>query len=129
MRMDEMKSNATKVKILSCLRPGTWQTSHGIARRCGLSLTDTSELLRRYWNQGIVTRVRNYGVARGYWYRITSAGLARLRYLKRPVRQYEADRFPESGISRAADTLADRIGLVGEDRGIFAVWVNSKLGG
>ena len=73
--------NSTKIKILTCLSDGQWYTTPYIAFVCGLSLTNTSELLRRYRSQGLVVRERNPDVSRGYLYRITYVGLERLDFL------------------------------------------------
>jgi DNA-binding MarR family transcriptional regulator len=73
--------NITKINILACLSDGQWCTSSQIAEACGLSLSNASELLRRYRTQSLVVRVRNPNVPRGYFYRLTSIGLERLDYL------------------------------------------------
>ena len=77
----EYDMNETKVEILRCLYDEAWWTTPEVAQECGLSLTNTSELLRRYRSQGLVHRQRNYDVPRGYLYRITLVGLERLEYL------------------------------------------------
>jgi DNA-binding MarR family transcriptional regulator len=68
--------NSTKIEILQCLSDGKWWTTHQVAQVCGLTLTNTSELLRRYRSQGLVNRERNPDVPRGYFYHITDLGLA-----------------------------------------------------
>ena len=73
--------NETKNKILKCLSDGDWQRTPEIAQKCNLSLTNASELLRRYRSQGLVSRKRNHDVPKGYMYRITRVGLERLQYL------------------------------------------------
>lgn len=76
-----MSYNATKIKILSCLSNGQWWSTSDVAWTCDLNLTNTSELLRRYRNQSLVVRQRNYSVPRGYLYHITYTGIERLDYL------------------------------------------------
>lgn len=76
-----MTYNATKIKILSRLSDGQWWSTRNVALDCFLSLTNTSELLRRYRNQSLVVRQRNYSVPRGYLYHITYTGIERLDYL------------------------------------------------
>ncbi len=73
--------NSSKIIILTCLADGLWWTSYDVASDCGLSLTDASELLRRYRSQSLVVRQRNPSVPRGYLYRLTQVGLERLNYL------------------------------------------------
>ncbi len=76
-----MPFNATKIEILSCLSDRQWWSTYNIAWSCGLSLTNASELLRRYQSQSLVVRQRNYSVPRGYLYHITYTGIGRLSYL------------------------------------------------
>jgi len=73
--------NSTKIEILTCLSDGQWWTTADIALACGLSLTNASELLRRYRGQSLGVRERNPNVSRGYLYRITFVGLERLDFL------------------------------------------------
>jgi len=73
--------NSTKVEILTCLSDGQWWTTSDVAFVCGLSLTNASELLRRYRSQSLVVRECNPNVSRGYLYRITYVGLERLDFL------------------------------------------------
>ncbi len=77
----EYNVNETKIKILRCLSDGEWWTTPEVTKVCNISLTNASELLRRYRNQGIVSRKRNYDVPKAYRYRITLVGLERLQYL------------------------------------------------
>ena len=104
----------TKVEILRCLSDGDWWTTPDVAAVCGLSLTNASELLRRYRSQSLVNRERNYGVPRGYWYRITSVGLDRLQYLGSPVME-------------TSSVIADRVGLSGAKKRTLDRWVNQRL--
>lgn len=106
--------NVTKIEILRCISDGNWWTTPEIAQECGLSLTNTSELLRRYRSQSLVNRERNYKVPRGYFYRITDTGLARLQYLG----------SDEIGTSSA---IARYVGLHGADKRVFDRWVQQRL--
>ena len=76
-----MTYNATKIEILSRLSDGQLWSTRNVALDCFLSLTNTSELLRRYRNQSLVVRQRNYSVPRGYLYHITYTVIERLDYL------------------------------------------------
>ena len=73
--------NSSKIIILTCLADGLWWTTYDVAFVCDLSLTNASELLRRYRSQSLVVRERNPSVPRGYLYRLTQVGLERLNYL------------------------------------------------
>ena len=106
--------NETKIKILRCLSDGDKWTTPEVAQRCGLNLTNVSELLRRYRGQGLVLRERNHRVPRGYFYQITQAGLQRLDYLG-------------SDIYETSSTLASNVGLSGEKKRVFDSWVKQKL--
>ena len=108
--------NGTKINILQCLSDGQWWTTPGVAKACGLKLTNISELLRRYRSQSLVNRQRNYDVPRGYLYRITDVGLQRLEYLV-------SDEIETSSI------IASRAGLTGEKKRVLDRWVRNKLGG
>lgn len=107
--------NSTKIDILKCLSDGDWWTTPDVSQECGLTLTNTSELLRRYRSQSLVTRERNYKVPRGYLYRITRIGLERLDYLR-------------SDIYETSSTIAGNVGLTGEKKRVFDSWVKQKLG-
>lgn len=107
--------NSTKIDILKCLSGGTWWTTPEVAEECGLSLTNGSELLRRYRSQSLVNRERNYDVPRGYKYRITSVGLKRLEYLR-------------SDEIKTSQVLAEEAGLRGAKKRAFDSWVKQKLG-
>lgn len=106
--------NDTKVEILRCLSDGDWWTTPKVAQVCGLSLTNSSELLRRYRSQSLVNRERNYAVPRGYKYRITSVGLDRLSYLR-------------SDVVETSSVIADRVGLSGAKKRVLDRWVNQRL--
>ncbi len=106
--------NETKVEILRCLSDGDWWTTPEVAQVCNISLTNASELLRRYRSQSLVTRERNYDVPRGYLYRITSVGLERLDYLT-------------SDILEVSSAIAGNVGLKGEKKRIFDSWVKQRL--
>jgi len=106
--------NDTKVEILRCLSDGEWWTTPEVAAVCGLSLTNASELLRRYRSQSLVNRERNYSVPRGYRYRITSVGLDRLQYLT-------------SDVMETSSVIADRVSLSGAKKRTFDRWVNQRL--
>ena len=106
--------NSTKIDILRCLSDGDWWTTPEVAQECGLSLTNTSELLRRYRSQSLVNRERNPDVPRGYLYRITSVGLERLQYLS-------------SDVMETSSVVAERVGLRGVNKRVFDHWVKEKL--
>jgi len=106
--------NDTKVEILGCLSDGDWWTTPAVAEVCGLSLTNTSELLRRYRSQSLVNRERNYDVPRGYLYKITDIGLARLQYLT-------------SDVVETSSTIAELAGLSGARKRTFDRWVSQRL--
>ena len=106
--------NGTKIDILKCLSDGTWWTTPEVAQECGLSLTNTSELLRRYRSQSLVNRQRNYDVPRGYLYRITDVGLERLRYLS-------------SDVVETSSVIASNIGLRGNKKRVLDQWVKKRL--
>lgn len=107
--------NETKVNILDCLSDGDWWTTTEVAQKCGLSLTNASELLRRYRSQSLVSRKRNHNVPRGYQYRITDVGMGRLEYLS-------------SDEMKTSQVLAEKTGLRGADKRAFDSWVKQKLG-
>ena len=108
--------NSTKIDILKCLSGGQWRTTPEVAQECGLSLTNASELLRRYRGQSLVDRERNPDVPRGYLYRITDVGLERLRYFS-------------SDVTQTSSAIADLAGLSGAKKRIFDRWAKQKLGG
>ncbi len=113
--MPERNLSRTKVEILRCLSDGQWWTTSQVAQGCGLSQTNASELLRRYRAQNLVNRERNPDVPRGYLYRITDIGLARLQYFSPDVTQTSL-------------AMAESIGLGGEKKRVFSRWVTQKLG-
>lgn len=106
--------NDTKVEILRCLSDGDWWTTPNVAAVCGLSLTNGSELLRRYRSQSLVNRERNYDVPRGYRYRITSVGLDRLQYLT-------------SDVMETTSVIANHVGLSGAKKRTLDRWVKKQL--
>ena len=106
--------NHTKVEILGCLSDSDWWTSSEVAQACDLSLTNSSELLRRYRSQSLVSRVRNYDVPRGFLYRITDVGLGRLAYLT-------SDEMTTSQV------LATHTSLSGVKKRTFDSWVQQRL--
>lgn len=106
--------NDTKMEILRCLSDGDWWTTPEVAQECGLSLTNTSELLRRYRSQSLVNRERNYDVPRGYRYRITDVGLDRLQYFGSDVR-------------KTSSAIANKVGFGGGKKRVFDMWVEQKL--
>ncbi len=108
--------NESKIAILRCLTNGDWWCTPDIADECDLSLTNVSELLRRYRSQSLVTRVRRPDIPRGFLYRITDTGFERLRYLC-------SDELETSNI------LAEAAGLQGANKRTFDRWVKQKLGG
>ena len=108
--------NETKIEILRCLYDEEWWTTPEVAQKCGLSLTNASELLRRYRSQSLVNRERRYDVPRGYYYRITDVGLKRLRYL-------------QSDEVETSSTLANYAGLSGTKKRVFDRWVENTLKG
>ncbi len=107
--------NETKVDILRCLSKGDWWTTPQFAQECGLSLTNVSELLRRYRSQSLVNRERNLDVPKGYYYHITGVGLGRLEYLR-------------SDVKETSSAIAEHAGLSGTNKRVFDRWVNQKLG-
>lgn len=107
--------NETKIDILNCISDREWRTTPWVAQECGMSLTNASELLRRYRSQGLVNRRRNYDVPRGYFYRITDVGLGRLDYLS-------------SDEMKTGNVLANYAGLSGAKKRTFDNWVKQKLG-
>ena len=106
--------NGSKIEILKCLSNGQWWTTTEVAQECGLSLTNASELLRRYRSQSLVNRERNYAVPRGYRYRITRVGLERLQYLR-------------SDVMETSSAIASHGGLSGEKKRVFDRWVKQRL--
>ena len=108
--------NQSKIAILKCLSGGKWLTTTQVSQGCGLKLTNVSELLRRYRGLGLVNRERNYRVPRGYLYRITSIGIERLRYFN-------------FGVAATGASMADNIGLSGNEKQIFEQWIAGKLKG
>lgn len=106
--------NTTKIDILKCLSDGQWWTTPKVAQACGLSLTNASELLRRYRSQSLVNRERNYDVPRGYLYRITPVGLERLEYFS-------------SDVLETSSAIAGHVGLSGANKRVFDRWVKHKL--
>ena len=106
--------NTTKIDILRCLSDGYWWTTPEVAQACGLSLTNVSELLRRYRSQSLVNRERNHNVPRGYLYRITDIGLARLQYLS-------------SDVVETSSAIAELAGLSCAEKRVFARWINQRL--
>ena len=102
------------MEILKYLSDGEWWTTPEVAHECGLSLTNTSELLRRYRSQSLVSRERNYNVSRGYKYRITSVGLERLQYLS-------------SDVLETSSAIASHVGLSGEKKRVLDRWVKQRL--
>lgn len=106
--------NSTKIDILKCISDGEWWTTSEVAHVCGLSLTNASELLRRYRGQSLVNRERNYDVPRGYRYRITRVGLERLQYL-------------HSDVMETSSAIADHTDLSGAKKRVFDRWVKQQL--
>ena len=113
--MPRQNTNSTKISILGCLSDGHWWTTREVAETCKLSLSNASELMRRYRNQGLVNRVRNRDVPRGYLYCINDVGLERLEYLS-------------SGEMETSSAVADLAGLSGTKKSIFGRWVKQRLG-
>lgn len=76
--------NERKVEILSLLSDGEPWTSPEVAGHLGLTLTNASELLRRYHKDGLVTRQSITGRGpppRLFAYVMTAKGLERLSWL------------------------------------------------
>ena len=107
--------NERKIEILSHMSDGDSWTSNQIALWCGISLTNSSELLRRYRNQGLVKRVRNHNVSNGYLYQITEIGINRLNYFSSPETQ-------------TSTSIATHIGLTGKSKRVLDRWVLQQLG-
>ena len=77
--------NQRKFEILALLENGDSWTAREVEEALGVSLTDASELLRRYHKYGLLVRARLRGPGappRGYGYRITEKGLRRLDWLQ-----------------------------------------------
>lgn len=108
--------NETKIEILNCLNDDEWWTTTEVAAECGLSLTNVSELLRRYRSQGLVYRKKRDDVPRGYWYMLTYVGFERLKYLC----------SSEVGTSSA---IAELAGITGTNKRVLDRWIMNKLGG
>ena len=106
--------NETKVEILRCISDGGWWTTPEVAQTCGLSLTNASELLRRYRSQSLVIRKRNYKVPRGYLYQVTDVGLERLEYLR-------------SDVWKTSSVIAGHVSLSGEKKRVLDRWVKQQL--
>lgn len=107
-------ANETKVRILTSLSDGGWWATSQVSRDCGITITNASELLRRYRSQGLVNRRRDYSVPRGYQYKITDVGTRRLEFLSRDEMQ-------------PGDVLAKNAGLAGDKKRVFDIWVEQKL--
>ena len=76
--------NERKLEILSLLSDGSWWTSPEVSDNLGLTLTNASELLRRYHKDGLATRQAVPGRGpppRLFTYRITLKGSQRLEWL------------------------------------------------
>ena len=110
-----LQHSRTKVKILRCLSGGEWWTTPQVCEGCGLSLTNGSELLRRYHDQDLVNRERNPSVPKGIFYRITDVGLERLSYLS-------------SNITQTSSAIANLAGLSGDKKRVLDHWIIKKLG-
>ena len=107
--------NESKISILACLNNDEWWTTTEVAAECGLSLTNVSELLRRYRSQGLVYRMRRDDVSRGYWYSLSRIGLQRLKYLVSS--EYET-----------STAFSDLAGIRGTNKRTFDRFVAQKLG-
>jgi len=92
----ESKGNQRKLLILRYFSEKDCATSLDVSSDLNLSLTNTSERLRRYYKQGLLTRralVRRRRGRRTMVYRLTEAGRRRLAFLKKTVlfRRAETD--------------------------------------
>ena len=105
-----LQRNKAKIKILRCLFGGEWWATPQVCEWCRLSLTNDSELLRRYHDQGLVNRERNPSVPKGFLYRITDVGQERLNYFT-------------SDTTQTSSAVADLAGLSGAKKQIFGRWV------
>ena len=79
-----MVFNDRKLEILFLLNDSNWWTSSEFADELDLSLSNASELLRRYHKQALLIRRRRWGVGappRGFIYAISSKGAERLVYI------------------------------------------------
>ena len=108
--------NETKIEILACLNDDDWWSTPAVATACGLSLTNVSELLRRYRSQGLVYRRKRDDVHRGYEYMLTVVGFERLRFLCSS--EYEA-----------STTFSDLAGISGSNKRVIDRWMKNELGG
>ena len=76
--------NERKIEILTLLSDGSWITSPEVAGELDLTLSNASELLRRYHKDGLVTRqpVRSHGSPpRLFAYNMTQKGFESLKWL------------------------------------------------
>ena len=74
-----------KRQILGLLHEVPWRTSSEVAWSVGLTLSNASELLRRYQKDSLVTRMRLVGPGappRAFAYDLTEKGEARLVWLE-----------------------------------------------
>ena len=106
--------NESKIAILMCLNDDEWWTSTELSNELGLSLTNTSELLRRYRGQGLVYRIKRDDVPRGYWYRLTDVGFGRLKFLCSS--EYET-----------STTFSELAGIGGGNKRVIDRFVKQKL--
>jgi len=85
----EGKGNQRKLLILRCFSERDGATSLDVSSDMNLSLTNASERLRRYYKQGLLTRIARDGRRRGrrtMVYRLTEAGRRRLAFLEKNVK-------------------------------------------
>lgn len=76
--------NERKIEILTLLSDGSWTTSPDVAGELGLTLSNASELLRRYHKDGLVVRQAVPGPGpppRLFAYNMTTKGFERLEWL------------------------------------------------
>jgi len=86
--------NQRKSEILSLLEDGDSWTASEVEEALGVSLTDASELLRRYHKHGLLVRRRLMGPGappRAYGYRITEKGIRRLDWLRSHSKASESE--------------------------------------
>jgi DNA-binding MarR family transcriptional regulator len=90
----EGKGNQRKLLILRYFSERECATSLDVPSHMNLSLTNTSERLRRYYKQGLLTRialVRRKRGRRTMVYKLTDAGRRRLAFLEKNVKFKRAE--------------------------------------
>lgn len=105
-----------KQEILEFFSDGGWHTPPEVAYGLGISLTNASERLRLYRNQGLLRRRRasgEFNPPRMYEYAMAKKGWERLDWFR-----YELS----TGIG-----VVEEMGLKGDDKKKMASWITSRL--